>query len=398
MMAVLKRFFGDGFRVFFFAAGLYAIFTLGFWTLWLGVHWAGGMFTSLPFAVAPHLWHGHELIFGYGGAALGGFLLTAVPNWTGAKAARHLFILAASALWLAGRIAVWYSGALPAPVVMLADLAFLPLLAAKIATQLVKRPKPQNVMFLGLISIIWAANLMVHLEWMGVTDDTAAEGLRGGLYGLCAMIAVLGGRVTPAFTRNAMQREGREEGLPASHRFLELPGVALAIALPVAVMLPLPDLWLAVLAIACGGLQIARVAGWGVRFAARQPILWSLHLSFALIGLGLILTGAALLGSGSEVAALHVTAIGGVAGMTLAVMSRATLGHSGRPLVAPRLLAVAYALLPLAALLRWVASGVSGAWYFPAVMGAGALWILGFTFYAVSLWPAFWGPRTTAKG
>jgi uncharacterized protein involved in response to NO len=397
MISSLKRFFGDGYRVFFLAAGLYAVFTVGFWVLWLGVHWAGGMFTSLPFAMPPHLWHGHELVFGYGGAALGGFLLTAVPNWTGAKAARHLFIATAAGLWLMGRIAVWYSGALPAPLVMVADLAFLPLLAAKIATQLVKRPKPQNVMFLGLLSIIWIANLMVHLEWMAVTDDTALQGLRAGIYGLCAMIAVLGGRVTPAFTRNAMVREGVETGLPISRKPLEISGVALAIILPIAVMLRLPDPWVAVLMIVCGLLQIARTAGWRPAFAARQPILWSLHLSFALVGFGLILTGLALLGFGSEVAALHVTAIGGVAGMTLAVMSRATLGHSGRPLVAPRLLAAAYAMLPLAALLRWVASGLSGAWYFPGVVGAGLLWILAFAFYAAALWPAFWGPRVQAK-
>ncbi|MCU0788738.1 MAG: NnrS family protein, partial [Verrucomicrobia bacterium] len=218
-----------------------------------------------------------------------------------------------------------------------------------------------------------------------------------GIYGLCAMIAVLGGRVTPAFTRNAMVREGRETRLPVSRKPLELAGVALAIALPIVVMIGVPDRWTAVLMLACGILQLTRVMGWRPGFAAQQPILWSLHLSFALVGVGLILTGLALLGFGSEVAALHVTAIAGVAGMTLAVMSRATFGHSGRPLVAPRMLVAAYALLPMAAAWRWVASEVSGAWYFPGVVGAGVLWILAFAFYAVALWPAFWGPRIQAE-
>lgn len=397
MIRVLMRFLGDGYRVFFLAAGLYAIFSLSFWVLWLLVHWAGGTFTSLPFAMAPHLWHGHELVFGYGSAALGGFLLTAVPNWTGAKAARHVFIVMAAMLWLLGRLAVWYSGSLPAAVVMVADLAFLPLLAAKIATQLIRRPKPQNLMFLGLLAIIWSANLMVHLEWMEITGASALPGLRGGLYGLCAMIAVLGGRVTPAFTGNAMKREGLTSGLPVSHWLLELAGVALAIALPIIVMLELPETWTALLMLACGAMQLARVVGWRPDFAARQPILWTLHLSFALVGLGIFLTGLALLGLGSEVAALHVTAIGGVAGMTLAVMSRATLGHSGRPLSAPPMLALAYLLLPLAALLRWLASGLSGNWYFPMVVGAGLIWIAVFALYAVALWPAFWGKRIIAK-
>ncbi len=397
MTAILRRFFGDGFRVFFLAAGLYAIFTLGFWTLWLAVHWMGGMFDTLPFAMPPHLWHGHELIFGYGSAALGGFLLTAVPNWTGAKSARHLFIATAGALWLVGRVAIWYSGLLPPAAVMVLDLSFLPLLAAKIATQLYQRPKPQNVMFLGLIAIIWTANLLVHLEWIGVAADTASTGLRAGLYGLCAMIAVLGGRVTPAFTKNAMVREGLETGHPVSRRPLEIAGVASFIAVPVVAMLGLPVTWLAVLMLVAGVVQVLRVSGWSFGFALRQPILWTLHVSFALIGVGYVLTSLALMGFGSEIAALHVTAIGGVAGMTLAVMSRATLGHAGRPLVAPRLVALAYVLMPLAALLRWIGSEFAGSLYFPSVVGAGLIWTLAFTFYVVALWPAFWGPRMTGK-
>ena len=397
MIMPIHRLFGEGYRVFFLAAGLYALFVLGFWMLWLGVHWAGGAFTHLPFAMAPHLWHGHELVFGYGSAALAGFLLTAVPNWTGAKSARHAFIVVAVAIWLAGRIAMWLSASVAPPIVMAIDLAFLPLLAAKIATQLAKRPKPQNVMFLGLLTIVWSANLMVHLEWAGFTEDTASTGLRAGLYGLCAMIAVLGGRITPAFTRNAMLREGREDRQPQSRKVLEMAGVAAAIAVPLSILIGLPEQLCAILLILCGVLQLLRVAGWRPGFAAHQPILWSLHLSFALTGLGLLLTGLALLGWGSEVAALHVTAIGGVAGMTLAVMSRATLGHSGRPLIAPVPLALAYALLPLTAGIRWVASGLAGSWYFPGMFAAGFLWMLAYVLYATALWPAFWGPRQEVR-
>jgi uncharacterized protein involved in response to NO len=397
MIKSIHRLFGEGYRVFFLAAGLYAIFVLGFWMLWLGVHWAGGAFTHLPFAMAPHLWHGHELVFGYGSAALAGFLLTAVPNWTGAKNARHFFITVAASIWLAGRVAMWSSANIAAPTVMVIDLAFLPLLAAKIATQLAKRPKPQNVMFLGLLAIVWSANLMVHLEWAGFTEDTASTGLRAGLYGLCTMIAVLGGRITPAFTRNAMLREGREDRQPQSRKVLEVAGVATAIAVPLSILTGLPDQLCAILLILCGVLQLLRVAGWRPGFAAHEPILWSLHLGFALTGLGLLLTGLALLGWGSEVAALHVTAIGGVSGMTLAVMSRATLGHSGWPLVASVPLALAFALLPLTAAIRWMAPNLSGNWYFLGVFAAGLLWMLAYVLYAIALWPALWGPRQEGR-
>lgn len=395
-MTGFTRLFSEGFRVFFLAAGLYAVFALIVWTGWLGVHAAGGMVSDLPFAMPPHLWHAHEMVFGYPSAAIGGFLLTAVPNWTGARPAPARFVALAAGLWLAGRIAVWFSGDLSPATVAVIDLAFLPLLCGQVALQLLQRPKPQNLMLLGLVTLVWSGNLMVHLEWAGLTADTAWAGLRAGLYGTCAMIAVLGGRITPAFTRNAMQRAGRSEGLPVSHRWIELPAVLLAIALPLAWLAGLPEAATGLVALAAGLAQFARLAGWRSGWTRGQPILWTLHLSIALLGLGYLAAGLAAFGQGSEVAALHLLGIGAVGGMTLAVMSRATLGHSGRALVAPGAVVASYLLLPLAAAARWAASALGIAWYYPGVLGSGLLWILAFTLYAAALWPAFCGPREIA--
>ncbi|MFV0300213.1 MAG: NnrS family protein, partial [Paracoccus sp. (in: a-proteobacteria)] len=188
--------FDAGWRIFFLAAGIWALVSIAVWMLWLA-GLAGG---AGHLGVAPQLWHAHEMIVGYATAAMGGFFLTAVPNWTGAKAAPARFVMLVSGLWLAGRLAVCLTGVLPPLLVALVDLAFLPVLAAKILTQLLARPEPQNLMFLVLISLLWSANLMVHLDWMGLTA-TGWQGLRGGLLTVCAMIAALGGRVTPAFTR-----------------------------------------------------------------------------------------------------------------------------------------------------------------------------------------------------
>lgn len=389
-MTAFIRLLGEGFRVFFLSAGLFAVAAIGLWLVWLTTS------LTLPTAAPPADWHAHEMVFGYGAAALGGFFLTAVPNWTGAKAARHIFIGAAAAIWLAGRIAVAWSGHLPPALVAAADLAFLPVLGAKIATQLIRRPKPQNVMFLALLAILWAANLSVHLEWTGVTGDTARRGLYAGLYLLAAMIAVLGGRITPTFTRNAMTRTGRETRLPRSFRPLEAAGIAAAIALPLATLAAAPEAVTGAIALAGGAAQIARLAFWRPGFTWGQPILWSLHLSFALIGLGLILTGLAAFGLGNPVAAVHLLAIGGVGGMTLAVMSRASLGHSGRPLIAPRPVAIAYLCLPLSGVFRWAASTFA-ALYLPATLTAGALWTAAFVLYVAALWPVFWGPRLPAE-
>ena len=398
MIVSLKRLLGEGFRVFFLAAGLYGVFAVAVWTGWLGVHAAGGAFADEPFAMPPYLWHAHEMIFGFPAAALGGFFLTAVPNWTGAKGARHLYIATAAALWLAGRVAIWFSADLSPVLVAIVDLSFLPFLGVKIAAQLVKRPKPQNMMFLGLLAIIWTGDWMIHLEWTGITDDTARAGYRIGLLGICALIAVLGGRVTPAFTRNAMVRQGEGDSLPVSRRWLEMTGVGCAILLPLALIAGVPDAVAGGIALAAGAAQLGRLSGWRTLRILDQPILWALHAGFALLGAGYILVGLADLNFGSEIAALHVLGIGAVGGMTLAVMSRAALGHTGRPLVAPKAIALAYGLLPVAALLRWAASGLDFQWYYPGIFISGALWIAAFALFVAALWPAFWSERLPSTG
>ena len=390
----MQRILSEGFRAFFLSAGLYAVFAGLIWVIWLGVHAAGGMMGEMPFAVPPFEWHAHEMIFGYAAAAVGGFFLTAVPNWTGARDARMLFVTGAVGLWLIGRLAVWYSAALPAGAVAVADLAFVPVLAAKIASQLIRRPKPQNMIFLGVLCLYWVANLMVHLDWMGLAADSAATGLRAGLLVLCALIAVLGGRITPAFTRNAMKRAGVDEARwPVSAAPVERASAVLMLGLPVLVMAGAPVPLAAGVALAAGLVQALRLARWRGRWTLSQPILLALHLGLAMLAAGLVLWGLAGFGIGSEVAALHILGIGTVGGMTLAVMSRAILGHTGRALVAPRPVALGYGAVALAAVLRWLSSTLGGAWYFPAALGAGVLWVLAFTLFLAALWPALSGPK-----
>lgn len=388
--------FRDGWRVFFLAAGLYAVFAMLVWLVWLGVQAGGGTIDPLPFAAAPQSWHGHEMIFGFATAALGGFFLTAVPNWTGAKSAPARFIAIVSGLWLAGRIAVWFSGSLPPVLVAAIDLAFLPILAAKVLTQLLKRPKPQNMMFLLLLTLVWCANLLVHLDWTGAAA-TEAQGLRAGLLAICAMIAVLGGRVTPAFTRNALLRANPDAALPATRKPLEALGIALPLLTAVAVLLGAPDPIAGLLAVGAGLAAGARLAGWRSLSTLGDPIVWALHLGYAMLAVGLVAWGLAGLGWGSEVAALHILGIGAIGGMTIAVMSRASIGHSGRGLHAPLPVAVAYTLIPASVLLRWVASTWPGTFYYAGTLGAGLLWSLAFTLYLVALWPIWTSPRPSGR-
>jgi len=393
MTGVLERLFGEGFRVFFLAAGLFGILSVLYWGTWLGIHAFGGMVTRHPFAPPPHLWHAHEMIFGYAGAALGGFFLTAVPNWTGARAARHAFIACVVTLWLAGRAAVWWSESILPVAVAVVDLAFLPVLAVRILSQFLQRPKPQNVVFLGLLTMLWLANLTVHADWTGMGGPGAEVGLRAGLLSICATIAVLGGRVTPAFTRNAMTQSGRTSRFPVSRRPLEIAGVATAMLLPVLVLLdPNPGL-LGAVAVAAGAAQLLRLAGWRTAWTLGSPILWSLHLAFAMLGTGYLMLGLAWLGAGSEVAALHLLGIGAVGGMTLAVMTRAILGHTGRPVSAPAPLGPAFALMAGAAVARWIGSSTALDVYFASMLGSGTAWVIALTLFVTALWPALTGPR-----
>lgn len=381
----LLRLFGDGYRVFFLGAALFGILALVLWLLWLQ--------TGLGLPVSPAHWHEHEMVFGYGTAALAGFFLTAVPNWTGAPAARAGFIGGAALIWLLGRAAIWGAGALPAMLVATIDLAFLPILGWKIAAQLVKRPKPQNLLFLLVLTLIWVANLRVHLDWMDLPWGDASAGIRAGLVGICAMIAILGGRVTPAFTRNAMRKV--DETLPGPRTPLPLTllanvGAGLA---AVALLFSAPPALVGVLATVAGASQLVRLSLWRGAWTFSRPILWSMHLSYGFLGLGFLAYGLAQFGYGAEVAALHLLGIGAVGGMTLAIMGRAILGHSGRALIAPRPLVFAYGAMALAAVLRFAAAGVFMSHAAGLNLVAGSLWIIALGLFLAALWRAIWDPR-----
>ena len=390
-MTLLSRLFGEGFRIFFLAAAGFGLVAALWWGLWLA-----NLAPLPPTAAAPITLHGHEMIFGYGAAAIGGFFLTAVPNWTGAPAARSLFIAAVAGLWLAGRGASALSAELPPGLVAAANLAFLPVLGAKLLAQLLKRPKPQNLMFLGLIALMAGGEALVQAEWLGLGWGDAGRGLRVGLYAICAMIAVLGGRVTPAFTRNAMLREGVETGLPVSRRPLEAAGLAAAIGVAAATLLALPAPVTGAMALLAGAAQGARLVGWRSRWALRQPILWALHLGWALLGLGYLATGLADFGLGDGFGALHLLGIGAVGTMTLAVMSRASLGHTGRALVAPRPVVWAYGLVAAAAAARWLAGAVPAA-HEPLTLVTAALWCAAMALFLAALGPVLLGPRAVAR-
>jgi uncharacterized protein involved in response to NO len=241
--------------------------------------------------------------------------------------------------------------------------------------------------------MIWSGNLMVHLDWTGVWPGGAASGLRLGLLTITAVIAIIGGRVIPAFTRNAMRQAGREFGLPQSRAKVEMAGIGLAVLLPLLVAADADNHLIAVIALMTGAAQATRLAGWSSRWTLGQPVLWSLHLAFAMLALGYLALAAAMAGWIGEIGALHLLGIGAVGGMTLAMMSRAALGHTGRPLIAARPVVWAYGLIALASLIRAAGAEAAPGWYDWAVLISGALWLVAFVMFLTIYWPILTRPR-----
>jgi len=384
----------EGFRFFFVAGPLFSIFAISVWLGWLGLHSAGAALSYTPFASPPFQWHAHEMIYGYGSAVMAGFFLTAVPNWTDGAPARAVYIAAISALWLAGRTAVFFSSELPPVLVMAIDVAFIPILALKILHNLMRRPKPQNMLFMLLLAMMTIGNVLVHVGWMGLWEDGASAGNRLGLLTLAALIAILGGRVTPAFTRNALMREGKEASLPVSRLALDRLGIAAPIALCILVPFPLDEHVLAAVALISGLANGLRMSGWRSFTVLSQPILWSLHLGFAFLVAGYLALAAHWLGAPiGETSAFHLLAVGAIGGMTLAVMSRAALGHTGRPLVVARPIAAAYLLVAVAALVRALGLSIVPEHYYAVMFASGGLWVAAFGLFAIIYVPILISPR-----
>ena len=379
-----------GFRPFFLGAGLVAVLLVPWWA----VSYAFGipLGTSWP----PTLWHGHEMLFGFIVAAVGGFLLTAVPSWTGARGFAGWPLALVSGLWLLGRIAVATSRLWPLPAVAALDLAFLPALAALVMPPLV-RARNRNTPLLAVLAALWASDAGFYWGLFHRNDGASLHALILGIDIVLLLITVIGGRIVPAFTTSAL----KQRGVPGSLR--TWPGITvLAIGSMIAVVLSdliVPDGTIAGVIAALAALaQAARLAQWRTLKTLRQPLVWALHLAYVWLPIGLGLKAAALL-TGAAPAAfwLHALTIGAAATMILAVMTRASLGHTGRPLVADPVIALAYVLLTAAALVRVFGLAVLPIPYPAVILAAAFLWTAAFVLFTWIYAPMLLAARVDGK-
>ena len=381
---------GYGFRPFFLGAGLVAVLLIPWWA----ASYAFGvpLGTSWP----PTLWHGHEMLFGFIVAAIAGFLLTAVPSWTGARGFAGWPLALVSGLWLLGRIAVATSRFWPLPVVATLDLAFLPALAALVSPPLV-RARNRNTPLLAVLAAFWATDVAFYWGLYHRNDGASLHALILGIDIVLLLITVIGGRIVPAFTASALKQRGVAGTVRA------WPGVTeLAVGSMIAVVLSdlfVPDGTIAgVIAALAAVMQVARLAQWRTLQTLRQPIVWVLHLAYVWLPLGLTLKAAALL-TGAAPAAfwLHALTIGAAATMILAVMTRASLGHTGRPLVVRPVIAVAYLLLTTAGLVRVFGFAALPIRYPEVIVAAAFLWTAAFVLFTWIYAPILLAPRVDGK-
>lgn len=374
-----------GFRPFFLLASLHAglMIPLWLWVYSMGVE-LGGAFQGMA-------WHAHEMLFGYLGAVIAGFILTAVPNWTGRLPLSGPPLAGLVSLWIAGRLATAFVGAPLGAMVL--DLAFPTALAAAVWREVVAGRNWRNAPVAAMLSFFALANAVHHAENMGLVAEGSAIRLAIGVVAM--LLALIGGRIVPSFTRNWLARIGSKK-FPASFDLLDKAALlATGAAMLSWLTLPLSQASGVLLALA-GALLAVRLFRWAGLRTVREPILLILHLGYAWLAASLLLLGLAILLPGlvPTNSALHAFTAGAVGTMTLAVMTRASLGHTGREIRADRWTTAIYAAVTLGAILR-VAAPLFPDLYLAMLSAGGGFWSLGFLLFALRYGPILMKPRAT---
>jgi uncharacterized protein involved in response to NO len=362
-----------GFRPFFLLAGLWAVLAMAGWLMMVR-----GVFT-LPTAFGQTTWHAHEMLFGYVAAVMTGFVLTAIPNWTGRVPLQGTPLAWLAALWAAGRLAVAFSASIGVVIAAIIDVAFLAMVIAIVVREIVAGRNWRNLPVVILFAVALLANILIHAGSLGA-PEMGALGLRLAIAIILVLITLIGGRIVPSFTGNWL-RQRNAQHLPIEFGRYDLVTLSITV-LALAAWVGAPDNGgangLMLVAAALQAIRLGRWRGWAT---LRQPLVWVLHLGYAWVPVGLALVGLAHWTPALEGgAALHALTAGAMGTMTLAVMTRATLGHTGRELTAGPATTAAYLLLTLSVLAR-IAASVFSATSVPLLGASAALWIAAFTLY-----------------
>lgn len=369
-----------GFRPFFLAAALWAVIAL---MLWLAMLTTG---FALPSRFEPLEWHIHEMLFGFVLAAVAGFLLTAIPEWTGRSPVSGRWLALLCGLWLLGRIDALFGALVPLWLAIGADIAFPASLAAVVAREIIASGQRARRPMIVPIIALTLAQLLMDLGGEAGIGDLADYGWRLGLAAILIQISVIGGRIIPTFTRNWLARRGQARVPPAAGLIDRAALSVLHTALLAWAFFPQARL-VGVALLGAAAINLWRLARWRAAATRAEPLLLVLHVGYAWLVVGVAALGFATWNAGLPLsAAIHALTVGAMGTMILAVMTRATRGHTGRELSADRPTTLIYLLIVLATAARIAAAFVVEERIY-WLLAAGVLWIGAFGLFALCYAP-----------
>jgi uncharacterized protein involved in response to NO len=376
-----------GFRPFFMLAGLSGVILILLW----GLIFAEGKPVT---AYGSVYWHGHEMVFGFVVAVAAGFLLTAVKNWTGRQTAQGTALLLLVLLWLLGRILPFFPATIPYWLIAAVDLSFLPAVAATLIPLLLKTKNHRNLVFIGILFLLAAANVAFHLSAAGFIEGGTRYALYAAVYTILLLISIMGGRVIPFFIERGLGGDFKRKSFPIIDNAASL----LLLLLGVLHTAGLSGPGMAAIALLASVFHLIRLYGWYGKGVWQVPLLWVLVLAYSWIVIGLFLMALAMAGVLSTSLALHALTIGGIGSMTIGMMVRVSMGHSGRELYAPALMASAFVAMNLAVVVRVFLPLVLPLESYPSLVLISALiWAISFSVFVVKMSPVYFSPRVDGR-
>ncbi len=375
-----------GFRPFYLLAALFAVGGMLFWQLSYSGAVSAGVYLTGVF------WHGHEMVYGFAVAVMSGFLLTAVRNWTGLPTPTGLALGALASLWVLGRVLILTGPEMPAALV---DVLFIPALLVAVAFPILKSRNRRNYKILLLLLLLSVAHVVYHMaflgsfpSWLNRTSIIVAMELFTVLY------ALVGGRVIPAFTRNAVP-----DSEPTSVTWVEVLAFGSLIAMTMSTIArdwtEVPTMLPVVLLLVASAAHLARLGLWQPRATLPNPLLWMLPVAYSWLPVALFLRALGQIAIVSPAIWIHALMTGAITSMMMAMMMRSTLGHTGRTLAASRTDVTAFLVLQLAAVVRVIAGFTSDARHL--VLVSGVLWILAFALFLLRYVPMLTQPRIDGR-
>ncbi len=378
-------FFSIGFRPFFLIATLFSAILLGLWVFFYATHTP---LASFDYYYSSITWHAHEMIFGYGMAVVAGFLLTAIRNWTRIQTVSGTGLMLLVVAWILGRVAPFVLN--QSWLIAVVDMLFLPLLAVFVAIPLVKAGNKRNYFMVGMIVLMSVLNLLVHLDKLGVVQNTAAIAYKTAFYIIIALIIAMAGRVFPMFSQNGVPVRYQVVKYPLVEKFA-LPSYFVFMVSFLFIGLPLLT---ALTAIIAAALHSIRLKGWYNKQIWQVPLVWVLHVGYLFLIVGLVMTAISQYKPSLYFLALHAFSIGMLGIVTIGMMARVSIGHTGRDLrFPPKLIKPAFLLLVLATLVRVFVPLIVPSAYQLTIIVSGSLWVVAFGLFVLSYAKILISPR-----